>query len=65
MPETHLVLEVHSLDPVPGAWCDACALPSVIEVPMLVVDAPTLRVLARPLWRECQVCGQRRSSWGA
>jgi hypothetical protein len=65
MPECRLTLEFHPLEPVPGVWCDACLLPSVVQVPLLVVDARTLRVMGRTTWGHCQACGERRSSWDA
>lgn len=43
-------------EPVTAAWCDPCALPSVMEQDFVIsLDRTTLR---RITYRECQDCGR-------
>jgi len=49
MASTTVKFEIHALPDhvVFGEWCDACALPSLVKVPYVMVDGRTLRVILR------------------
>lgn len=49
--------EAHHVDVRPGEWCDTCALPSVVEVDVNVVDRATLDTIERCTVRVCTDCG--------
>lgn len=57
MPATALVLEVHAVAARHATWCTACALPSAVDMDLVLADARTLRILGRStVWR-CLDCG--------
>jgi len=65
MASTSISFEVHVIDKRTGVWCDACALPSVVEVDATLVHASTLAVAARRtcwLCTDCGRCGTRERS---
>lgn len=54
-----LIIEVHEVGRRHGEWCDACALPSVVEIDVAFVAARTLRTLSRCTIRICvDRCGR-------
>lgn len=52
-----LVLELHPVDVEPGAWCQACLLPSAVRVSMVAVDSRSLQPVMRCTVLACEQCG--------
>lgn len=52
-------IELYPLEPIFGGWCDRCALPSVVTIPVLFVNPATLRVFGRREFTQCVDCAQR------
>lgn len=53
MATTDLTIEVHEVGRRTGEWCDVCALPSVVEIDIALVDTRKLSTVSRHTSRFC------------